>query len=483
MAASINDKFTAATNSSRPAATTLSSNHTGGDTTINCVALTGWPTNTAVHFIMYNLDANGNKIAGSQTDWKGVVSGVTITNMQLKAGTDSGYTVGAVVECAPTAYCAKDLSDGLLVAHNQDGTHATNMVLTSPNLSTAINDSNGNELIKSIATSSAVNEITVTNATTTGSPKISATGDDTNISLNLSGKGTGTVNINNFKIFNRYDYVANGCVWTADSPGSTRVASMTAGTVVINGIPISVGVVTSRTFTASKDTYVDIDSTGTISYTEVANNVISPALAANSIRLAIVVTGASNIANAYSINQGKLTATTTGYLPNTAITNWIAPNSSVNVDGNGNLICPRDPERRLVSSYARAAASTTGSPGGTSVAWNGMNYIVFNSEANTNYKFTMVEPVLSGWTASSEYWVWPVYLGTTAGAKTTQLNDLHWGASNSSPTGVYLSTVFNSGTYSGKTFLSIWFRNAGFSGTMNINSDSGRTGIYTIERI
>jgi hypothetical protein len=55
-------------------------------------------------------------------------------------------------------------------------------------------DGNGNEVLKAgVATTSAVNEITVTNAATTGSPNISATGGDTNINLALTPKGNGLV--------------------------------------------------------------------------------------------------------------------------------------------------------------------------------------------------------------------------------------------------------------------------------------------------
>jgi hypothetical protein len=47
------------------------------------------------------------------------------------------------------------------------------------------------ELVKFAETASAVNEITVTNAATTAAPEISATGDDTDIDLKLTPKGTG----------------------------------------------------------------------------------------------------------------------------------------------------------------------------------------------------------------------------------------------------------------------------------------------------
>ena len=56
-----------------------------------------------------------------------------------------------------------------------------------------IADENSNEQIIFTTTSSAVNELTVTNAATGNAPAIAATGGDTNIDLSLSGKGTGGV--------------------------------------------------------------------------------------------------------------------------------------------------------------------------------------------------------------------------------------------------------------------------------------------------
>lgn len=58
-------------------------------------------------------------------------------------------------------------------------------------------DSNGNESLLFTATASAVNELTVANAATGNGPTISATGSDTNISINLTAKGSGNVNVTN----------------------------------------------------------------------------------------------------------------------------------------------------------------------------------------------------------------------------------------------------------------------------------------------
>jgi hypothetical protein len=64
---------------------------------------------------------------------------------------------------------------------------------SSLTLSTGINDVNGNELLLVFATASAVNEVTLANAAAGGAPSLTATGNDTNINLNLVGKGSGVV--------------------------------------------------------------------------------------------------------------------------------------------------------------------------------------------------------------------------------------------------------------------------------------------------
>ena len=70
---------------------------------------------------------------------------------------------------------------------------------TSPQLGGQL-DVNGNaigngtlELLKFVETGSAVNEFTITNNSTGNNPILSATGDDTNIGINLAPKGTGVV--------------------------------------------------------------------------------------------------------------------------------------------------------------------------------------------------------------------------------------------------------------------------------------------------
>lgn len=90
------------------------------------------------------------------------------------------------------------------------------------------------------------------------------------------------------------DFVASGCVWSA---GSGLTGAMTGGVVYVEGKRISLSAVSSRTFTASKDTYVSVNSSGALAYSEVSNGGDAPSLPANSIWLAKVVTGASSISS------------------------------------------------------------------------------------------------------------------------------------------------------------------------------------------
>jgi hypothetical protein len=60
----------------------------------------------------------------------------------------------------------------------------------------SINDENDLEQIKFATTASAVNEFTITNAATGNAPEVSATGDDTNIDINLTPKGIGRATFN-----------------------------------------------------------------------------------------------------------------------------------------------------------------------------------------------------------------------------------------------------------------------------------------------
>lgn len=79
----------------------------------------------------------------------------------------------------------------------------------------ALSDTNGNELLKTATTASAVNEITLTNAATGNPPTLTPTGGDTNIDIKFAGKGTGKVVADS----------SYGAI-TADSDGATITFNM-----------------------------------------------------------------------------------------------------------------------------------------------------------------------------------------------------------------------------------------------------------------
>jgi hypothetical protein len=74
----------------------------------------------------------------------------------------------------------------------------TNKTLTAPKFADLgfIADANGNELIVMDTVTSAVNQLQVANSATGTAVTVSATGDDTNVSLNLVTKGSGTLQYN-----------------------------------------------------------------------------------------------------------------------------------------------------------------------------------------------------------------------------------------------------------------------------------------------
>lgn len=130
--ASITDKFPEATSGTRPSPASLTAQKGIGDGTITVDSTAGWATNTATHFIIYQIDTSGNRVAGTQTDWKGIVtSGTAVGTLTLKAGTDQVYPIGSAVIAAPTAAWADDVVEGISVHTNQDGTLKTDSVGTS----------------------------------------------------------------------------------------------------------------------------------------------------------------------------------------------------------------------------------------------------------------------------------------------------------------------------------------------------------------
>lgn len=297
-------------------ATTLSApGYTVGATSVTVGSTTNWPTTTGVCFSIYETEVVGGTtqmVAGSYNEYNGDVStGTSVINVShvSGSGTDKNYAAGAstIVTIMVSSGRENDLIDGILVQHNQDGTHgavtATSVTSTGPISGTTI-------------------------AGTTGT----FTGDLQQRSVSLD----------TFRTDTQFDFIASGCVWSGDAYGSTRNASCTSGVVYLSGKRLTVAAVTARSFTASKDVYCDLhdngDGTAVWVYTDNTTNAASPALTAGNLRGAIIVVGASNIASATSVNQGQET--------------MVVPIASsvpyAVTDSLGNLICPRDPNRKIL---------------------------------------------------------------------------------------------------------------------------------------
>jgi hypothetical protein len=174
----------------------------------------------------------------------GTVSGVVFS------GSFSGMTLVESTTLATSAAAAGvNLNGNTLAADGTDtnidinitpkGTGRTvvgALSATSPRVVTGVNDTNGNELLKVTATASAVNELTLANAATGNGPTLSSTGDDTNIDINITPKGTGEVNVTNIDVvsgkvpFNTITNLAYASFFDADTADQT--GSVTAATAV-----------------------------------------------------------------------------------------------------------------------------------------------------------------------------------------------------------------------------------------------------------
>ncbi len=176
--------------------------------------------------------STGATLAHRAIEFTGSLSGNAVVTIPLdvqnfyflRNSSSGAYTVEfkyASGSGSSVTFSATDKGDKLVVAKANDGTNPDIVELalglteisedTTPqlggNLDTNshniliddahfIGDENGNEQLIFQTTASAVNQLDITNAATGNNPSISATGDDSNISINLVPKGTGTIQAN-----------------------------------------------------------------------------------------------------------------------------------------------------------------------------------------------------------------------------------------------------------------------------------------------
>jgi hypothetical protein len=191
-----------------------------GDLTISGDDLT-MGTNTSGH-IMVADGSNFNPVAVSGDVTIASNGAVTIANGAVETA-----MVNANVITGQTAETSIDSSNDLVLVYDNDATALRKVTVgnlvsgaggglsnivedTSPQLGANLDtnshniliddahfiaDENSNEQIIFQTTSSAVNQFDVTNAATGSAPKLSATGDDSNIDFDLEAKGTGHVTV------------------------------------------------------------------------------------------------------------------------------------------------------------------------------------------------------------------------------------------------------------------------------------------------
>lgn len=164
----------------------------------------------------------------------------------------------------------------------------TNKTLTSPKIGTSILDTNGNELFKLIATSSAINEITYANAAASGNPTFTASGGDTHIGINLVPKGTGLLQYSGNRLAIIND-VFNYRVGLNCKQASATTVTIDAGEIIVDGMPVRKQTTTTIALTTAgdwvdnashqatnTDFYIYINSSRTIEFDDQAPDASDP---------------------------------------------------------------------------------------------------------------------------------------------------------------------------------------------------------------
>lgn len=153
---------------------------------------------------------------------------------------------------------------------------------TTPQLGGQL-DVNGNaigdgtlEILKFGETASAVNEVTVTNAATAGSPSVTATGDDVNIDLTLDGKGSGTVKTLSSDLDITGDIIVTGTVDGRDvATDGTKLDGVEALADVTDATNVNAaGAVMESDFTPAHSLMVQQSGTGSPAPLSVGTNTI-----------------------------------------------------------------------------------------------------------------------------------------------------------------------------------------------------------------
>ena len=189
---------------------------------------TGITSSVSGSELTLDIDNTVVTTSGTQTLTNKTLTSPTITGTGAIAGTFTGNITGDVTGNADTAtalasavniagqsfdgsgsitIASTDLSNTSAITLNTATQTLSGKTLTAPKFTDGgfIADANGNELILLQTETSAVNELEITNSATSNAVKIATSGDDTNIDLKISPKGSGVVDVDTSRITNVTD--------------------------------------------------------------------------------------------------------------------------------------------------------------------------------------------------------------------------------------------------------------------------------------
>lgn len=443
-------------------ATTLSApGYTIGNNSVNIGSTSNWSTDTPIVFAMDTVTVtNGVAVRnpGSYCEFFGIVSSATaVGSLALLFGTAQNYVAGSLTRVyIPVAGTRENMIiDGLRQDHNGKGNHQS------------LTDDNNNIWLGRVLVAAAVNYLAVTNAITGASPSMAAAGADTNIDADYNGKGTGSAYVDGMSpqklAASLKPYVESGCIVTFTA--STLNWAMTAGVVWMNGKRYNVAAA-SGSVGASKDTYFDVlvganrlaasqtlvNTGGNI----VANAANAPAVAANSLRIAYVVSGASAIT---AIRQLADMKNSWGAFDNQA--NPVYPVFNTRIVG------------RALSNVQATIAAT-----GSQVSWNGMPFVVFRGIAGRTYRLIVHEPIIDGYSGTSGFHQLYIYNDANA-TPTNNVGTIRVPIANggSGLDGMCEFTV----TTTGLQFINMQYSSFGYTGVSTMERTTNVPCSYVVE--